>query len=55
MIARSIHGAKKYILQNFRTGKLLDPDFDGKSFSHDELIQLRDAANPFVQSCSIRL
>ena len=54
VIAQSIHGAKKYILQNFRTGKLLDPHFHGKSFSHDELIQLRDAASPFVEFCSIR-
>ena len=54
-IAQSIHGAKKYILQNFRTGKLLDPNFDGKSFSYDELLQLRDSARPFVQSCSLRL
>ncbi|MFO0763976.1 MAG: anaerobic ribonucleoside-triphosphate reductase activating protein [Candidatus Gracilibacteria bacterium] len=54
VIAQNIHGAKKYILQNFRTGKILDPHFYGKSFSHDDLIQLRNAASPFVEFCSIR-
>ena len=55
VIAQNIHWAKKYILQNFRAGKILDPHFYGKSFSHDDLIQLRDRARPFVQSCSLRL
>lgn len=56
-IARTIEGARRYVLQPFRPSTLLQPDFfDGidAEMSQHTLQQLRSEAAPWVQSCVIR-
>lgn len=51
----SISGAKKYTLQNYRSGHTLDPDFRGESFSTEELVQFKRLAENHVKQCSISM
>jgi pyruvate formate lyase activating enzyme len=56
-IARAIEGARRYLLQPFRDGSLLDPAyFKGRipGFTPLEMERLRAAAAPFVAECMIR-
>lgn len=43
-LAGALRGAKRFFLQNFRTGVTLDPAFAGAPFTPDALALLRDAA-----------
>lgn len=52
-IARTVAGCQTYHLQNFRHGQLVDPDFSGKSFTNDELVQMRDSARQWVANTQI--
>ena len=56
-IARIIEGAKRYVLQCFHNGKVLDPGFfrnGGSGCSEEELRILRSTAEPYVQEVLIR-
>ena len=53
-IAQNISWARKYFLQNYRSGHTLDPDFQGDSFSLLELESLQQIAMKHVQKCQIR-
>ena len=39
-MASYIQGAKRYFLQNYRSGELLDPDFVGSSFREEALLDI---------------
>jgi pyruvate formate lyase activating enzyme len=47
-IAREIAGAKRYYLQNFLPSETLDPDFEARSCTSEELEAMRDAASEYV-------
>lgn len=56
-ISRIIKGAKLYALQHFQNKNVLDPDFfaaEDCGFSEDDLLELKAAAEPFVENCIIR-
>ncbi len=56
-MARSIEGARRYILQPFRDVSLLNPAFFANrfpGFTPPEMERLRAAASPFVAHCRIR-
>lgn len=53
-MARSIDGAKKYVLQNYRDMTHLDPDFSGSSWSHEELLEFQKQAHLYVERCELR-
>ncbi len=53
-ISKSIFGAKKYFLQNFRSSNTLDKDFIWKCFSKNELINFKEIASVNVWNVAIR-
>lgn len=53
-MARGIDGARRYYLQNYRPGDILDPSFSGTSFAHEELLELRERALLYIGECGIR-
>ncbi|MFA5917412.1 MAG: anaerobic ribonucleoside-triphosphate reductase activating protein [Candidatus Gracilibacteria bacterium] len=53
-IAKTLSGARKYFLQNFKGGKTLDKDFVGKSFIVDELRQFKKICLPSIENVFIR-
>jgi pyruvate formate lyase activating enzyme len=56
-IARTIKGARRYVLQRFSHHKVLRPDYFkgiGSGYEEDELSNLRSVAEPWVQECTIR-
>lgn len=54
-IAWLIKGARRYILQRFVSGEVLDPVFrDRQTCSDEEFEQMRQAVQPFVAHCSVR-
>ncbi len=56
-ISSIIKGAKLYVLQHFQNKNVLDPDFfaaEDCGFSEDALLELKAAAEPFVENCIIR-
>ncbi|MDD5769981.1 MAG: anaerobic ribonucleoside-triphosphate reductase activating protein [Candidatus Gracilibacteria bacterium] len=53
-VVKQIDGSKKYFLQNYKGGNTLVPDFDGKSFLNNELIDFKNIALKYVESCNIR-
>lgn len=54
-IGREIRGAKKYYLQKFNNGKILNPQFRNKvSYSSKELIELKKMMLNYVSYCGIR-
>lgn len=54
-IAQSIQWAKKYAIQNFQVPKtLLNPYFQGKSFSNNELQSIKNIISPYVRVCEVR-
>lgn len=54
-MAQSIQWAKKYVLQNFMPGKTLNPNFDGLSYTKEDLEFLQSVAAAYVQKCLIRI
>ncbi|PID86449.1 anaerobic ribonucleoside-triphosphate reductase activating protein [Candidatus Gracilibacteria bacterium] len=53
-IAKYIRGAKNYNLQNYKSGDTLNPTFEGKSFSEQELIILKKLAQKYVNNVKIK-
>ena len=56
-MARCIQGARKYVLQRFRPGPMLHPEFFHDrdwEYSDEELKALQALAQPWVQRCIIR-
>jgi pyruvate formate lyase activating enzyme len=56
-ISGIIKEASLYVLQNFQKKTVLDPDFfaaEDCGFSQEEMLELKNAAEPFVQNCIIR-
>lgn len=53
-MARGIDGARRYYLQNYRPGDILDQSFSGTSFAHEELRELRERVLLYIGECGIR-
>jgi len=54
-IAKWISGAPKYYLQNFRSEKTLDPEFEKiKPYSQEYLLEIQKAISPFFEICQLR-
>jgi len=54
-ICKMIEGANTYYIQNFRTGKTIDPSLDSSfSFSRKELKEMKDRASHYVKKVIIR-
>ena len=54
-IARTIDGARRYILQEFKGGTCLDPTLNTyQSFTRDELKAIAKKAAEYVQTCYVR-
>jgi pyruvate formate lyase activating enzyme len=54
-IARTVAGCRKYTIQNFRTGKLVDPEFGGKSFFRGEIMEMKAEAEKWVGTVGVAL
>jgi len=55
-IAITLAGSKRYVLQQFRPGKTLCPDFkDVKPYSEAEMRQFRDRVAPYFAETGLRL
>jgi len=56
-IGRLIEGAGLYALQRFHKSEMLHPDFfkdANYEYTHDELMQLKAVASPWVKQCIVR-
>lgn len=53
-IARALTGARRYFLQNYRPGNVLDPSFRGTSFEMKELGAFARKAMDFIPDVEIR-
>ena len=56
-IAKTIRGATLYVLQHFRNGRVLHPEYfreDQGNYDEDGLIHLKSIAEPWVKKCIIR-
>ena len=54
-IAKTIDGAKKYVIQEFKGGTCLDPTLNNyDSYSREELIELAATCAQYVESCYVR-
>lgn len=53
-ICKTISWAKNYYLQNYRSGKTLDPKFQWESFNTSELNLFQYIADKYVNNCGIR-
>jgi len=54
-IAKTLAGAKKYVLQEFRGGNCLDPALNTyRSFTRDELKEIARSASMYVGNCFLR-
>lgn len=49
-----LKGSKHYVIQNFKSGKTLDPNFDGESFSPQELEEFKQIMNKYIKDVSVR-
>lgn len=53
-IARAISGARRYFLQNYRPGNVLDPGFRGSPFEGSELERFAETARQHVREVRVR-
>jgi len=56
-IAKTIKGATLYVLQHFRNGRILHPEFFQKAeapYTEDELMHLKSIAEQWVKECILR-
>lgn len=53
-IARGLTGARRYFLQNYRPGHVLDEKFRGASFEIRELVEFVEKASAFVSEVKMR-
>lgn len=55
-IAQTLAGSKRYVIQQFRPGRTLCPEFgEVKPYSENELRQFRDRVAPYFAECKLRL
>jgi pyruvate formate lyase activating enzyme len=55
-IARTLTGSKRYVLQQFRPGKTLDPRLrDVEPYPEEALLRLRDEVAHYFSECKVRL
>jgi pyruvate formate lyase activating enzyme len=55
-IAKTLTGSKRYVLQQFRPGKTLDPRLrDVEPYPEEALLRLRDEVAPYFSECKVRL
>ncbi|MDD2486980.1 MAG: anaerobic ribonucleoside-triphosphate reductase activating protein [Candidatus Gracilibacteria bacterium] len=54
-MAKLISGAKRYFLQNYRPEIKLNEDFIAESFIASELLNMKRAAEKFVDKCDVRM
>jgi len=55
-LANDIKGAKKYVIQQFRQGKTLNPDFKNeKTFSVEELNEMKNSIKNLIQNVKVRV
>ncbi|UCD45726.1 MAG: anaerobic ribonucleoside-triphosphate reductase activating protein [Candidatus Bathyarchaeota archaeon] len=54
-IARVLIGSKRFVIQQHRLGRTLDPEFgDVKPFGMDEIRSFREKVSPYFAECEIR-
>ncbi|HUW71708.1 MAG TPA: anaerobic ribonucleoside-triphosphate reductase activating protein [Candidatus Humimicrobiaceae bacterium] len=54
-MARWISGAKRYYLQNFRSEKTIDPNFEKiEPYPQEFLLEIQKIISPFFETCQIR-
>ena len=56
-IAKTIKGSTLYIIQHFRNGRILHPEFFQKveaAYTEDELMHLKSVAEQWVKKCTLR-
>lgn len=53
-LSREIEGAKKYVLQSYKSGNTLNPNFFWYSYSQDTLMQFKKIAEKYVKTVIIR-
>lgn len=54
MIARTLQGARKYVLQQYRPAKTLQPDFDQKVYPEEKLRAFQRIAEKYVREVEVR-
>lgn len=54
-VVLQIMWAKKYFLQNYRSGNTLEKNFYWESFSSSELLEFQSIAKKYVEKCQIRI
>ena len=55
-IARTLSGSKRYVLQQFKSGRTLCPEYaDAEPYSAAELKAFRDRVAPYFGECKLRL
>lgn len=54
-VVLQITWAKKYFLQNYRSGNTLEKNFYWESFSSSELLEFQSIAKKYVEKCQIRI
>lgn len=55
-IARTLTGSKRYVLQQFKPGKTLNPKLrDVEPHPEEVLVSLRDMVAPYLSECKLRL
>jgi pyruvate formate lyase activating enzyme len=55
-IAKELTGAKRFVLQQFRTGSLIDPLFfkDQEPYTRQELSEMKKAVEPYFEAVEVR-
>ncbi len=55
-IARNLTGSKRYVLQQFKPGKTLNPQLSNlQPYPEETLIGLRDRVAPYFSECKVRM
>lgn len=55
-IAQTLAGSKRYVIQQFKPGRTLCPEFeDVKPYSENELKGFRDRVAPYFSECKLRI
>lgn len=55
-IAQTLAGSKRFVIQQFRPGRTLDPEFmDVKPYSENDLREFQNRISPYFAECKLRL
>lgn len=54
-VVKQIAWSKKYFLQNFRSGNILDKNFNWGSFTEKELLEFKEIAIKYIEKVIIRI